>query len=47
VLRLADYLGVAGRCEQPEDGIRVVVESGEGARALLVDELIGKQELVI
>ncbi len=47
VLRLADYLGVEGRCEQPEDGILVVVESGEGARALLVDDLIGKQELVI
>jgi two-component system chemotaxis sensor kinase CheA len=31
----------------PADGIVVVVESGEAARAVLVDELIGKQEVVI
>jgi two-component system chemotaxis sensor kinase CheA len=31
----------------PEDGIIVVVESGDAARGLLVDELIGKQEVVI
>jgi chemotaxis protein histidine kinase CheA len=30
-----------------EDGIIVVAESGDSARGLLVDELIGKQEVVI
>lgn len=47
VLRLADFLGLESRCQRPEDGILVVVESGDGARALLVDDLVGKQELVI
>ena len=47
VLRLARYLGTTSRVINPEDGIIVVVESGDSARGLLVDELIGKQEVVI
>ena len=35
------------RAVKPEDGIIVVVESGDAARGLLVDELLGKQEVVI
>jgi two-component system chemotaxis sensor kinase CheA len=31
----------------PTQGIVVVVEAGQDARCLLVDELIGKQEVVI
>jgi two-component system chemotaxis sensor kinase CheA len=31
----------------PTDGIIVVVESGDATRGLLVDELHGKQEVVI
>lgn len=31
----------------PTQGIIVVVESGQDARCLFVDELIGKQEVVI
>ena len=47
VLRVGPYLGRPMRAEKPEDGIMVVVESGDACRALLVDELIGKQEVVI
>jgi two-component system, chemotaxis family, sensor kinase CheA len=47
LLRLGNYLGTASRAIKPEDGIIVVVESGDTARGLLVDELIGKQEVVI
>ena len=47
VLRLGRYLGTNSGVINPEDGIIVVVESGDSARGLLVDELIGKQEVVI
>jgi two-component system chemotaxis sensor kinase CheA len=47
LLRLGRYLGTPFRAVNPEDGIVVVVESGDFARGLLVDELIGKQEVVI
>ncbi len=47
VLRLGDHLGTPGRAADPTQGIIVVVESGDAARGLLVDELIGKQEVVI
>jgi two-component system chemotaxis sensor kinase CheA len=47
LLRLGRYLGTPSRAINPEDGIVIVVESGESARGLLVDELIGKQEVVV
>lgn len=47
VLRLGRFLGSPSKATRPEDGIIVVVESGDTARGLLVDELIGKQEVVI
>jgi two-component system chemotaxis sensor kinase CheA len=47
LLRLGHYLGTPSRAVKPEDGIIVVVESGDSARGLLVDELLGKQEVVI
>ncbi len=47
ILRLGKYLGTEGKAREPEEGILVVVESGEATRAILVDELIGKQEVVI
>ena len=47
LLRLGHYLGRTSRAIKPEDGIVVVVESGDSARGLLVDELLGKQEVVI
>jgi len=47
LLRLGQHLGTPGRAVDPTEGIIVVVESGDAARGLLVDELIGKQEVVI
>lgn len=47
LLRLGNFLGMPARAVEPVDGIVVVVESGDAARAVLVDELIGKQEVVI
>jgi two-component system chemotaxis sensor kinase CheA len=47
VLRLGQHLGRQGRVVDPTEGIIVVVESGNAARGLLVDELLGKQEVVI
>jgi two-component system chemotaxis sensor kinase CheA len=47
VLRLGDHLGTPGRAVDPTQGIIVVVESGDAARGLLVDQLLGKQEVVI
>ena len=47
LLRLSRYLGTPSRAINPEDGIVIVVESGESARGLLVDALIGKQEVVV
>jgi len=47
LLRLGPHLGTPCRAVDPTDGIIVVVESGDAARGLLVDELLGKQEVVI
>ena len=47
LLRLGQHLGTPFRAVDPTEGIIVVVESGDAARGLLVDELIGKQEVVI
>ncbi len=47
LLRLGRYLGRPARATSLEDAIIVVVESGEAARGLVVDELLGKQEVVI
>jgi len=47
LLRLGQHLGTPGRAVDPTEGIIVVVESGDAARGLLVDELLGKQEVVI
>ncbi|WP_293663130.1 chemotaxis protein CheA, partial [Rhodoferax sp. OV413] len=47
LLRLGNYLGTGGKAQEVEDGIVVVVESGGVSRGILVDHLIGKQEVVI
>ncbi|MBM4023034.1 MAG: chemotaxis protein CheA, partial [Planctomycetes bacterium] len=46
LLRLGRHLGIAG-CEDPTEGIVVVLEAGHDQRGLLVDALISKQEVVI
>ncbi len=47
LLRLGQHLGTPYRAVDPTEGIIVVVESGDAARGILVDELLGKQEVVI
>ncbi len=47
LVRLAAKLGVAPRSEDPCDGLVIVGESGSRVFCLLVDELAGKQEVVI
>jgi two-component system chemotaxis sensor kinase CheA len=47
LLRLGQHLGTPCRAVDPTEGIIVVVESGDASRGLLVDELLGKQEVVI
>lgn len=47
LVRLAAKLGVAPRSEDPCEGLMIVGESGSRVFCLLVDELAGKQEVVI
>lgn len=47
LLRLGRFLGAPARADEPTEGIVVVVESGQDRRCLLVDDLLGKQEVVI
>jgi two-component system chemotaxis sensor kinase CheA len=46
-LRLHRRLGVKPRSEDPCEGLLVVSESGGRLICLLVDEMLGKQEVVI
>lgn len=47
LVRLSEKLGISSQVSDPCDGIVMVVDSGARSRALLVDSLIGKQEVVI
>ena len=47
VFRLYKRFGVQPRSTEPTDGVLVVAEVGGACYCLLVDELIGKQEVVI
>ena len=47
VLRLGEHLNTPAAATDLSAGILVVVESGQDSRCLFVDELIGKQEVVI
>jgi len=47
LLRLYEHLQVAPRTTDPTEAVLVMVESGAHARCLMVDELVGKQEVVI
>jgi len=47
MLRLGAHLNTPFRAQEPTQGIVVVIESGQDSRCLFVDELIGKQEVVI
>ena len=47
IIRLYQLFGVENACTELSEGIVVVVENEGRQRALLVDELLGKQEVVI
>jgi two-component system chemotaxis sensor kinase CheA len=47
VVRLAARLGIEARSADPCEGLMIVGESGSRVFCLLVDELVGKQEVVI
>jgi two-component system chemotaxis sensor kinase CheA len=47
LLRLGPHFGVPTRTADAAAGIVVVVEAGQECRGLLVDDLLGKQEVVI
>jgi two-component system chemotaxis sensor kinase CheA len=47
VVRLYKHFGVTPKAENPCDGLLLVAESQEKTFCLLVDELVGKQEVVI
>ena len=45
--RLADLFGIGGAVTEPSDSVVVVLEDDLQCLALMVDELLGKQEIVI
>lgn len=47
LLRLHEHFSVSPRSTDPYEGIVVVLESGMDTRCILVDQLVGKQEVVI
>jgi two-component system chemotaxis sensor kinase CheA len=47
LLRLADHLRIAAAVTDPTRGIVMVLEAGQDHRCLLVDALVGKQEVVV
>ena len=47
LIRLDRVFGVTGECQNPWDGLVVAVEHKEQQSALLLDELLGKEEIVI
>ncbi len=47
LLRLYEQLGVKPQSTDPTESIVVLVEAGSEARCVMVDQLIGKQEVVI
>jgi two-component system chemotaxis sensor kinase CheA len=47
LLRLARQFGIPGAVTDPAEGIVVVAEAGAESRCLLVDALVGKQDVVI
>jgi two-component system, chemotaxis family, sensor kinase CheA len=47
LVRLHEVFGLDGAATDPEQAIFIVVESGPDTRCLMVDDLLGKQEVVI
>jgi len=47
VVRLSKRLGIAARSEKPEESLFIVAEARGATFCVMVDELVGKQEVVI
>ncbi len=47
LLRLYEAFNIKPKSEKIEEGIVIVIEAGQDVRCLLVDQLVGKQEVVI
>ena len=47
MIRLSEHLGLDSVAKDPSESVIVVVESSNKARCILVDRLLGKQEVVI
>ena len=47
LLRLYDAFHIEPQTKNPEESIVIVIEAGQDVRCLLVDQLLGKQEVVI
>jgi two-component system chemotaxis sensor kinase CheA len=47
LIRLADLFGVAAKYQEPWDAITVVVEGEGRSKCIMVDEILGKAEVVI
>jgi two-component system chemotaxis sensor kinase CheA len=47
LIRLADLFGIAAKNQEPWDAITVVVEGEGRAKCIMVDEILGKAEVVI
>jgi two-component system chemotaxis sensor kinase CheA len=47
ILRLYDHFQITPRTTEPCEGLLIVVESANQRRCIMVDDLIGKQEVVI
>jgi two-component system chemotaxis sensor kinase CheA len=47
IIALHQVFGIAARCTEPSEGILVILESEGAKAALLLDELLGQQQVVV
>jgi two-component system chemotaxis sensor kinase CheA len=47
LIALHELFGIAARCTEPSQGILVILESDGARAALLLDELVGQQQVVV
>ncbi|MCL2575373.1 MAG: chemotaxis protein CheA [Defluviitaleaceae bacterium] len=47
VVRLHEFFGLEGEVKETKDGIMMIIENGDDAVCLFVDDLIGEQQVVV
>jgi two-component system chemotaxis sensor kinase CheA len=47
VVRLHDFFGLEGQPRDTAEGIMMIIENGDDAVCLFVDDLIGEQQVVV